>query len=110
MRVCNRQPPLFRDKQLQRLIASLSLPAGVAVQEKRVGRLGYTGIEVFGQDKEAGKDGGAVDDAVAALQSSLAAVNEATVKEWKRGANLRAALCWGTIFLFLGNQIWHFAF
>jgi len=105
-----RQPPLYRDKQLQRLITSLSLPNGVAVKERRVGRLGYTGIEVYGQDKEADKDCGDVDNAVETLQSSMAIVNESTVAEWKRVSNLRAVVCWSTIFFFVGNHYWHFAF
>lgn len=80
------------------------------MKERRVGRMGYTGIEVYGQDKEAEKDGGDVDNAVETLQSSMAIVNETTVAEWRRASNMRAALCWGTIFLFVGNHYWHFAF
>ena len=70
--------------------------------------MGYTALEVYSAEAEAGGDKAHVDSALTTIEEALPGIGKQVVAEWKRGANRRAALCWGTIFLAVFN--WTFGF
>ena len=64
-------------------------------------------LQVYGEDKESGAN---ADSVVAEITNSIPEVDQITVAEWKRTANIKASLCWGTIFMLLFNWYFHFLF
>jgi hypothetical protein len=90
---------------LKKLLQSRKIDGSMEIVQKPVPRSGYVGVEVFGLDSEAGNEGGnkVVDITVDEIKRSMAKVDEDTVREWRKKAQLRAGIFWTCVLLLLSN-------
>ena len=96
---------------MQKLIDSIKEryvgSSALDVVQKRVARIGYTGVEVYGMDSEKdSEESDGVDQTVEDLRRAIPKVDEQTVSKWQKAHNIKVSICWLSVFIIISNFFW----